>query len=85
MRSLLNGILARGRNELKKHLNGGRLTFKQAILAKCYDCMGFYADGKADCAIPECPLYPVMPYGSKKTSVALETMKNGVAGKEKGK
>jgi hypothetical protein len=81
MRSLSKGISARGRNELKRHLEGGKLTFKQAILAKCYDCMGFYVDGKADCAIPECPLYPVMPY--RKTSTVLETPKNGVSGTER--
>lgn len=77
MRSLSKGILARGRMELRKCLKGGKLTYKQAILAKCYDCMGYYIDGKTSCEIPECPLYPVMPY--KKTSKALETSKNGVA------
>jgi hypothetical protein len=80
MRSITMGIAAKGRNELRKHLNGGRLTFKQAVLAKCYTCMGFYCDGKSDCAIPECPLYPFMPYASKKTSTALAIPKNGLSG-----
>jgi hypothetical protein len=56
------GIKAKGRNELIKHLNGQRLTRKQAAYAKCYDCMCGYIDGKNDCRIPDCPLYPFMPY-----------------------
>jgi hypothetical protein len=56
------GIKARGGKESKKHLEGDKLTHKQAILAKCYDCMNGYLDGKMDCGIKDCPLYPVMPY-----------------------
>ena len=59
------GIGARGRKELLKHLSGGRLTQRQAILAKCYDCMGYFTDGKEDCGIPECSLYPFMAYRPK--------------------
>ena len=33
-----------------------------AIRAKCGDCMANYADGRVDCIIPECLLYPFMPY-----------------------
>ena len=83
MRSLSRGIAAKGRLELTKHLKGDKLTYKQAALAKCYDCMSFYVDGKADCAIPDCPLYPFMPYGSKSTYTALEIPKNGVSGTER--
>lgn len=56
------GIKARGKNELIKHLSGERLTRNQAILARCYDCTGRYADGKYSCDIPDCPLYDFMPY-----------------------
>jgi len=58
----MNGIKARGSKELKKYFAGGRLTQRQMILAKCYECMGGYADGKVDCGIKDCPLYPLMPY-----------------------
>jgi hypothetical protein len=61
----IEGIKARGGKELKKYLDGGRLTPKQMILATCYSCMGGYTDGKLDCGIKECPLYPVMPYRDK--------------------
>lgn len=57
-----NGIKAKGRKELRKYLAGSRLTQRQAILAKCYECSNGYADGKTDCGIKECPLYPSMPY-----------------------
>ena len=56
------GIKALGRKELVRHLNGIRLTPKQAASAKCYDCMGGYRDGKVDCGIPTCPLHSIMPY-----------------------
>lgn len=55
---------ARGCRELKKHSLGDRLTLRQMILAKCADCCNWYADGKNDCEIPDCPLYPLSPYGT---------------------
>jgi hypothetical protein len=58
---------ARGNKEFKSHQMGGRLTKRQAILAKCADCMGNYVDGRIDCEMPECPLYPFSPYGSFKS------------------
>jgi hypothetical protein len=56
------GIRAQGRLDLENHMKGVRLTQREAIKAKCYDCMGGYTDGKADCAIPGCSLYPYNPY-----------------------
>ncbi len=77
------GIAAIGRAELKDHLQGKRLYASKAIKAYCYDCMGYYADGKADCRQPDCPLYPFMPYAQKKDPPAqqLGTLpeKNGKA------
>lgn len=51
-----------GKKFLEKHLEGDTITLKGAILAKCYDCMGYNTDGLLDCKIPHCPLYPFMPY-----------------------
>ena len=51
-----------GKTNLRKYLSGGILTRNQAILAKCCDCMGYFFDGRWDCKIPACPLYPFMPY-----------------------
>jgi hypothetical protein len=56
------GKRARGGKELKKHLAGDRLTQRQAIHAKCYDCMGGYSDGRVDCQLSDCSLYPFMAY-----------------------
>jgi len=56
-------INARGNKELKKHLSGEKLTQRQMILAKCAECMNYYADGKIDCEIPGCPPYPLSAYG----------------------
>jgi len=52
----------RGKKELLKHLDGQTISARQAIIAKCYECNGYYADGKADCKMPDCPLYPYMIY-----------------------
>lgn len=60
------GKTARGQRELIKHLEGHCLTLRQAIYAKCYDCTGFHADGKVDCCMPGCPLYPFMPYNANR-------------------
>jgi len=56
------GLNYAGKSELTKHLEGGRLTQKQDILAKCYDCMGYFVDGKASCLIESCSLYPYMRF-----------------------
>lgn len=55
---------ARGMKELRAFSNGKKLTLKQSVLAKCCECSCNYADGKLDCEIPECPLYPFMVYGA---------------------
>ena len=57
-----HGLAARGRQELIRHLEGKPLQRGQAITAKCYDCMGYYSDGKLDCLSPACPLHAFMPY-----------------------
>lgn len=56
----------KGKKEYLSHKKGSKLTRKQAILAKCYACMGFYSDGIADCGLPDCSLYIFHPYKEKK-------------------
>lgn len=58
------GKKALGKAELLKHFDRKKITLRQAVKAKCYDCMGYYADGKVDCVVPHCPLYPFMVYKS---------------------
>lgn len=36
-----------------------------AMAKKCHECCGKYFDGKFDCGVPGCPLYPWMPYKEK--------------------
>lgn len=71
-----NGVLAKGKKEIIKHLNGERLSFKQAIIAKCYDCMGYCEDGKEDCKVPMCSLYPFMPYNPNKAKKKIVSEEN---------
>ncbi len=63
------GKASTGKRYLIRHLKGEKITLKQAILSKCFDCCGFYVDGKHDCLIPECPLYPFMPYRLNKEKI----------------
>lgn len=58
-----------GRRYLLRHVEGQKLTFKQAVLAKCCECMGGYIDGLNDCRVTACPLYPMMPYRGKSDNV----------------
>lgn len=57
-----HGKRAKGKRDLITYLKGGKLTYKQAVQAKCYECMGYCIDGLSDCEIPDCPLYRFMPY-----------------------
>lgn len=54
-----------GRDYLKKYYSGGKLSARQAAIAQCCSCMGYYSDGKIDCECPICSLYPFMPYRLK--------------------
>ena len=56
------GINTRDKKYLLAHLSGEKLTPTQAVHAKCYECMGYYADGKVDCGISDCPLYQFHRY-----------------------
>ena len=58
--------LAKGKQELLNHLNNEKLTLKQAVHAKCYDCCGYYQDGKVACTCKKCALYPFHPYNPVK-------------------
>lgn len=54
-----------GKVVMVKHLKGAAISRAGAIKAKCYDCCAGYADGKKDCKVRSCPLYPFMPYREK--------------------
>jgi hypothetical protein len=53
---------SRGMTLLRKYRSGGTLTARQAILANCCECMGYYVDGRINCDQPSCPFYKWMPY-----------------------
>ncbi len=49
--------------DLNKYQKQGKpLVSSDAIRAKCAECSAKYVDGKFDCGISKCPLYPWMPY-----------------------
>ncbi len=55
----------KGKSQLLKYLSGERLTPRQAIIAKCYECCGYCVDGIEICTIENCPLYPYSPFRRK--------------------
>lgn len=52
----------KGKRDLLSYLNGKKLTPIRSIRAHCYQCMGYFSDGKDDCGIQACPLYPYMMF-----------------------
>lgn len=70
--------LAKGKNEYLKYLKGGVVSRREAMLAQCYICCGYFSDGKYDCKILMCPMYHYMPYkegGARKTKTMSEEQK----------
>lgn len=59
-----------GKVQLIRHLKGVRLTQREAIRAKCYDCNGMEHD---ECDIKTCSLYPYSPYGGARRSSSSTT------------
>lgn len=62
---MTDGPRAIGKREYEAYKADQNLTRGQSMKAKCYECMGGYADGRMDCGIKDCPLYPWMPYKGK--------------------
>jgi len=66
----MKNLRSEGLKYLERYLSGQPLTRRQAMLAKCCECMGYYDDGLEDCEMPDCPLYPWMPYRNKQHTTA---------------
>ena len=60
------GVEAQGRRELVKFLEGKKISRKEAMIAFCYECQGYYKDGRISCENTDCPMYPYMPYSKNK-------------------
>ncbi len=60
--AIQNSPQCQGRAELLGHMEGKKISRSAAMKAKCYECMNAYIDGKVDCGIKTCPLYPWMPF-----------------------
>lgn len=54
-----------GKTAYVKYLAGKKLARFDAIKAKCAECMCGFIDGRCDCQVKMCPLYPFMPYHGK--------------------
>lgn len=58
----------KGQVQYGKFENGGKLTRREAMLAKCYECNGYDESG-VDCEIQACPMYAYHPNRGKKRAV----------------
>ena len=61
-KNVRNGRECKGQQYLLDYLKGKKLTYKQAVLANCYGCLAFDADGRMSCESIICPLFPFMPW-----------------------
>ena len=51
--------------KIQKMIEAKKTSLKSAVRAMCWECMGYWNDGKNDCECFRCPLYNWMPYRSK--------------------
>jgi len=65
------GTQTRGQHLYLKFLEGNKITLREAVYAYCYDCQGWYADGKAACTDPLCPLFAWAPFTHAKKAVVI--------------
>lgn len=66
--SAKSGKARKGKRELIKHLEGGKLTRSQAVKAKCFDCSGM--GEMKGCDQETCPLLPFSPYRTRNTTIS---------------
>ena len=57
----------KGQRPYERFIKGEKLTRRQAMLAKCYECNGF-EESNADCLADNCPLYPYHAHRGKNKS-----------------
>ena len=64
----------KGAKEFDKFKKGEKLTRKQAMLAKCYECNG-EEESNADCEVDTCPMfaYRLHPKPEKAHSIGIPT------------
>ncbi len=51
-----------GQRHYLAYLEGADIGRSAAMTAKCFECCGGYIDGRVDCGVKSCPIYPWMPY-----------------------
>lgn len=61
-----NSPLSGGRKHMLRFIKGESITRSQAMKAKCFECCNGFIDGRVDCGIRDCPIYPWMPYRTEK-------------------
>lgn len=79
-----HGLTTTGKNCILKYLDGGKLTRKEAMSGKCFDCMGYFVDGRQDCGVKDCTLFPYRPFKDKTSSKhGFKSHQNAVRAKKR--
>jgi len=60
LKSAESGKTRIGKANLITYLKGGKITRRESIRAKCFDCNGMGESN--ECDIASCSLYPYSPY-----------------------
>lgn len=81
--SINRSPLASGKSELLAHMEGKVTSRAEAMKAKCFECMNGYIDGRVDCGLGDCPLYPWMPYNSSGVRAKTGGNKSATFGRDK--
>lgn len=71
-KSAKKGASSPNKKSFLKFINGKPIAWRDAGQAMCYECMGYFEDGKIDCYGYDCPLYPFYPYKNKKLKTQSE-------------
>lgn len=71
-----------GSAALQQYRAGLRLTPGQAIAAMHASCMNDFIDGRSDCGVVSCPLFPTRPYRDPEPAEA-PAEKKAIEGTEK--
>ncbi len=61
-----------GARQYERFKNGEKLTRKQAMLAKCYECNGL-EESRIDCEVDTCPMFSYRLYPKTEKALSMDS------------
>jgi hypothetical protein len=62
----------KGAKEFDKFKKGEKLTRRQSMRAKCYECNGL-EESRADCEVDTCPMFSYRLYPKTEKALSMDT------------